>query len=224
MVYDALEAIAQANVAVLLPDTCILLDMLRSPRRNTVDEAAILASRAIQGAVHQSGAVGCVVAEQVRLELNENLPKVRNDTNTAIRNLTDELNRIDKWSEALGQDSQTDISHFMAGVPVAEALMLDIVSSSLTHLTTPDITNRAFTRLMQHRTPAKLGKDSTKDCVVVESYLEVAQDLRNLGHSGDIVFASSNTSEYISGSSRILNADIKAEFDALGIKYSRALH
>lgn len=224
MAYDSLEEIAQAHVPVLLPDTCILLDLLRSPRRENVDETAVLAAKAIRDAVVESEVIGCVIAEQVRKELNDNLETVREETNSKFRKLKDELARIDRWSEALGQESQTEISHFLTCVPVAESIMSDIVTTSLTQITTEDINLRAMGRVMAPRTPAKLGKDSTKDCVVIESYLDVATSLRSLGHTGDIVFASSNTKEFLSGTPRILNADIAAEFAALGIQYSRALH
>lgn len=59
---------------------------------------------------------------------------------------------------------------------------------------------------------------------MVESYLEVAGNLRNLGHTADIVFASSNTKEFVSSTTSALNADIAAEFAAVGMRYSRALH
>lgn len=224
MAYVSLQAIAQANVPVLLPDTCILLDLLRSPRRENVDGNAMLAGKAIRDGVVQNEAIGCVVAEQVRNELNDNLPTVREDTNTALTKLRDEIARIDKWSEALGQPSQTRIGHFLTRVPVAEAFMVDILGAALTHATTPDLAYRAIARMMQKRTPAKLGKDSSKDCIVVESYLEVADNLRNLGHTADIVFASSNTKEFVSSITSALNADIAAEFAAVGMRYSRALH
>ncbi|SFA43354.1 hypothetical protein SAMN04487972_10316 [Paracoccus halophilus] len=224
MAYASLQAIAQVNVPVLLPDTCILLDLLRSPRRENVDGNAMLAGKAIRDGVVENEAIGCVVAEQVRNELNDNLPAVREDTNTALRKLRDEIVRIDKWSEALGQPSQTQISHFLTRVPIAEAVMADILGAALTHDTTPDLTYRAIARMTQKRTPAKPGKDSSKDCIVVESYLEVAGNLRNLGHTADIVFASSNTKEFVSSTTSVLNADIAAEFAAVGMRYSRALH
>ena len=47
LAYVSLEAIAQANVPVLLPDTCILLDLLRSPRRENVDGNAMLAGNGL---------------------------------------------------------------------------------------------------------------------------------------------------------------------------------
>lgn len=224
LAYVSLEAIAQANVPVLLPDTCILLDLLRSPRRENVDGKAMLAGKSIRDGIVESEMIGCVIAEQVRNELNDNLTTVREDTNSSLGKLRDEIARIDKWSEALGEASQTQIGHFLTRVPVAEGVMTDILGAALTHATTPDLTYRAITRVTQRRTPAKLGKDSTKDCVVVESYLEVATMLRALGHTGNIVFASSNTTEFLSGTPRTLNADIENEFAALGIKYSRALH
>ncbi len=224
MAYDSLQAIAQANVPVLLPDTCILLDLLRSPRRENVDDIAMLSGLTIRHGVVESEAIGCVVAEQVRNELNDNLQTVLDEANAGLGRLRDEIARIDKWAEALGQASQTQINHYLACVPVAEAIMWDIVNRAINHATTQEINLNAMGRVMARRTPAQLGKDSTKDCVVVESYLNVASSLRNLGHTAVIVFASSNTKEFVSGTPKALNADIAAEFAALGIQYSRALH
>lgn len=222
MAYSKLEDITRDD-AVLLPDACILLDLLRSPRRDSVDGASILAGRSIRDAVVQTGTVGCIVTEQVRSEISKNLPIVRNDTNRALQSLTSEINRIDVWSEALGATSQTDISHYLTRTSVAEALLSDIMDASLSHAKTSDIADRAFSRVTQNRTPAKIGKNSIEDCVVVESYLELAQDLRDQGHRGPIIFASSNTKEFLSGTPRKLNADIDAEFTTLGITYSRSL-
>lgn len=224
MAYVSLEAIARADIPVLLPDTCILLDLLRSPRRNNVDANAMLAGKAIRDGVVDSETIGCVVAEQVRNELNDNLRNVLDETSSELGCLRDEIARIDKWAEALGQARQTQIGHYLRCVPAAEAIMSDIVNGAINHATTQDINLNAFGRVMAGRTPAQPGKDSTKDCVVVESYLDVAANLRNLGHTADIVFASSNTKEFVSGTPRALNADIAAEFAALNIRYSRALH
>ena len=62
----------------------------------------------------------------------------------------------------------------MSEYAVAEAVMADILGAALTHAITPGLTFRAVARVAQRKTPAKLGKDSTKDCIVIESYLEVA--------------------------------------------------
>lgn len=224
MAYDSLEAVAQANVSVFLPDTCILLDLIRSPRRENVDGSAMLAGKAIRDGVVENEAIACVVAEQVRNELSDNLQTVRDDTNAGLGRLRDEIARIDKWAEALGQARQTQVSHYLTCVPVAEAIMSDIVNAAISHATTQDISLNAMGRVLAGRTPAQIGKDSTKDCVVVESYLDVATNLRSLGHTAAIVFASSNTKEFVSGTPKALNADIAVEFASLGIQYSRALH
>jgi hypothetical protein len=224
LAYDSLEAIAEANVSVFLPDTCILLDLMRSPRRENVDGNAMLAGKAIRDGLVENEAIACVVAEQVRNELNDNLRNVRDDTNTGLGRLRDEIARIDKWAKALGQARQTYIGHYLTCVPVAEAIMSDIVNAAINHATTQDISLNAMARVLAGRTPAQIGKDSTKDCVVVESYLDVATNLRNLGHTAAIVFASSNTKEFVSGTPKALNADIAADFAILNIQYSRALH
>lgn len=224
MIYSSLEEIAQANIPVLLPDTCIILDLLRSPRRENVDGNSILSGKAIRGAIHTSGEVGCVIAQQVRSELNDNLTGVREDTTKALGKLSDEIRRIDEWSKALGHESETDVTHFLGRIPIAESIINDILLSSLDFTTSDEITGRAFVRVMQDITPSAPGKDSMKDCVVVESYLEIARQLRGFGHNADIVLASSNTKEFVSGTQRVLNQDIASEFGALGIVYARALH
>lgn len=224
MTYSSLEEIAEANIPVLLPDTCIILDILRSPRRENVDGNSILAGRAIRAAIHASGEIGCIIAGQVRSEFTDNLSVVREDTAKTLKKLSDEIRRIDGWSIALGHESETDVSHFLSRFPIAESIVNDILSSSLDFATTAEVTSRAFGRVGKNITPSAKGKDSMKDCVVVESYLEVARQLRRFGHCADIVFASSNTKEFVSGPQKVLNQDIASEFEKLGIVYTRAVH
>jgi hypothetical protein len=75
-------------------------------------------------------------------------------------------------------------------------------------------------RVVQAHAPSRKGKESAKDCLVVESYLEVAGELRSAGFIGRIVFASSNTDEYHDGGTKTLHAQLQADFGVLAIDYA----
>jgi hypothetical protein len=59
-----------------------------------------------------------------------------------------------------------------------------------------------------------------KDCVVIETYLDVVSALRVAGLASRIVFASSNTADYANEQHGVLNADLQAEFTPLNIQYA----
>ncbi len=84
----------------------------------------------------------------------------------------------------------------------------------------PDIPSKALARLNQARTPARKGKDSMKDCVVVETYLDVVGALRAAGHANPIVFASSNLKDYATETRSTLKPDLAAEFAALNFQFA----
>ncbi len=59
-----------------------------------------------------------------------------------------------------------------------------------------------------------------KDCVVTETYLDVADNLRSLGLTSPIVFISSNTKDYYSSNIPRLLDDISDDFKKININYA----
>lgn len=59
-----------------------------------------------------------------------------------------------------------------------------------------------------------------KDCVVIESYLDVTRTLRGAGLTTKIVFLSSNTSDYVGNSGSMLKPDLGTEFSSLNMEYA----
>lgn len=84
----------------------------------------------------------------------------------------------------------------------------------------PDIPLRAVQRVLAAQTPAKKGKDSTKDCIVVETYLDVVAQLRSAGLSAPIVFVSSNVRDYAEATGTRLQADLASEFAVLSLEFA----
>ncbi len=56
--------------------------------------------------------------------------------------------------------------------------------------------------------------------MIVEAYLEAAQQLRTAGRSAPIVFASSNTKEYYAPSTTHLPADFAADLTMVSMSYA----
>ena len=224
MPFNSLDELATANLPVLLPDTCILLDVIRSPLRVTADAKAIQATQLLISAISETGNVGCIVARQVFDEHQENKGNVISETTNELKELQDKIKRIDGWCSALGLPSHTDISHYLGRISLVDGLVKKWISGSIIVETTDQIAGNAHRRVMEPKTPARPGKEAFKDCVVIETYLQAARDLRKQGHKDRIVFASSNTKEFVERPSSSLKPDIAAEFKELRIDYARALH
>jgi hypothetical protein len=56
--------------------------------------------------------------------------------------------------------------------------------------------------------------------VVVEAYLEAAQQLRSAGLTAPLVFASSNTREYYAPNTSHLQPDIASDFGVVAMDYA----
>jgi DNA-binding NarL/FixJ family response regulator len=69
-----------------------------------------------------------------------------------------------------------------------------------------DVVSRAWSRVAMARAPAAPGKQEMKDCVIVENYLEFTRQLRAHGSAQTVVFLSSNSEDYTTGSRANVNA------------------
>ena len=78
----------------------------------------------------------------------------------------------------------------------------------------------AFQRVSQARSPAQKGKDSMKDCVILETYLEHIRSLRNDGLTAVAVFVSSNTKDYAETNGAVVRKDLENEFNSIGLEYA----
>ena len=224
MTFQSLDDIGAAGVPVILPDTCILLDILRSPRRKSVDARLIKSAKSIVNAVKNEGTAASVIANQVLGELKKNQDNVQKETEKELRNLQREILRINGWSSALGEVGYADISHGLAAVSRCKPILSDWVDTSIEEPTTDKLTGSAHKRMMEQKTPAKSGKDSFPDCLIVETYLKFASDFRAKNYKAPIIFASSNTAEFVKKACSELHPGIAQEFDNVGIRYARALH
>jgi len=204
---------------ILCFDTCTVLDIMRDPTRETVRDHEQRAALDLLAAMETGTKLIGLVADQVRLEFNNNANAVEDEAARALKKLGAQLARMDAVAAVFGGGGRTDLQHFDGHVIRSRAIVNRWMAAAKSAPQAPEIAARAFQRVIQVRTPARQGKDSIKDCVVIESYLDIVSALRAAGLTSTVVFVSSNTRDYAGETGRALKPDMAAEFAKIGMQY-----
>ena len=203
------------GLPILCFDTCTILDIMRDPTRDTVRAHDQRAALDLLTAMETGPRLIGIIADQVRLEFISNVDGVADETEHSLKKLRTQLARMDDIVGVFGGVGRIDLEHFHDYVARTRAVVDRLMGSVRTIPQTPAIPSRALLRVNQVRTPARKGRDSMKDCVVIESYLDFASSLRSAGLKSKIVFVSSNTRDYTGETGRALKSDLAAEFGAI---------
>lgn len=208
-------AIAAEGVPVLCIDTCSLLDIFPDPtrddmraheRRAEIDIAELL----------ESGTIACLVADQVGLEFAEHHLQISEEATKAVERLIERVGRVNDIHGALRASVSSDLRHLTEIPAAARAVAQGILEASISVPRSDAAVVRAMNRVNLNRAPAK---DSIKDCLVVETYIDAIAALRAAGLQAGAVFLSSNTREYVS-EARTVKEDILRDFDPQRIGYA----
>jgi hypothetical protein len=205
---------------ILCVDTCTILDVIRDITRESIKLHDVKASLALLASAETHRDLVVLVAEQVMAEVAVHLAEVEQEANAKLTRFQAQAQRIHDIATEFGASGALKTQHLHGHVVRARAAFDRWVAVARPAPGNDGITARAFTRVNAPRTPARKGKDSMKDCVVVETYLEAAQELRTAGLTGPIVFASSNTNEYFVSGGSHLPPDIAADFMAVRMDYA----
>lgn len=206
------------NAPVLLLDTCIFLDVIRDVTRDTVLKHNITAGLDLLVKAESGEGLFILVAPQVKVELSDNESDVELESSRALAKFLDKITKVDDISSEYGAAGKISVSHLEDYVSRAKKILDRWKDISFLVPQSNDVVNRAFLRVTKSITPARKGKDSMKDCVVTETYLDIARNLRVLGLTAPIVFASSNTKDYCDMNN--FAADLEKEFEIYNIQYS----
>lgn len=219
--------IAQLDVPVLCLDTCILLDIIRDGTTKSTTPSNAIAAKVLVEAAEQPRQLMVLAADLIETELYDNLARTEEDSEKAVATFIKQAKRIHEVAVAYGAGGSLDVSHLQVYGMLAKALLLRWMHVAM-KIPRNEVTDTlAFKRVMDVRAPAVKGKDSLKDCMIVETYLEAARSLREAGLERPIVFVSSNTKEFRPDSAGP-PAELAADFGAVGIIYepnlSAAMH
>lgn len=215
-----LAAVVARGAPVLLVDTCVLLDLIRDVTRKDVQAHNLIAAAALLTAAENGNDLTVIVADQVRTELADNQHGVEEEARSGLTKFREQVKRINQVAAQFGTTTAIDTTHLADHVARTVAVLQRWTQVAIAAPAGPDVERRAMRRVVQALAPSRKGKESAKDCLVVESNLEVAGELRAAGFIGRIVFASSNTDEYHDGGTKTLHAQLQADFGVHAIDYA----
>ena len=178
---------------VLCVDTCTVLDVVRDITRETVTTGDVSAGFALLSMAEAGSGLIVLMAEQVTLEIASNVASVEKEGQAALQKFLAQAQRIHDVAIAFGAQGNLQVRHLDGHVGRAQSVLdrWKQVAQLVPH--NDGVASRAFRRVNEPRTPARRGKESMKDCVIVEAYIEAASQLRAAGMTAPIVFTSSNT-------------------------------
>lgn len=220
LVSSDLAAVVARGAPVLLVDTCVLLDLIRDVTRKDVQAHNLIAAAELLSAAENGNGLTVIVSSQVRTELADNQHAVEEEARSGLTKFREQIKRVNQVAAQFGTATTIDTTHLADHVARTVAVLQRWTHVAITAPAGPAVDSRAMRRVVQALPPSRKGKESAKDCLVVESYLEVAGELRAAGFVGRIVFASSNTVEYLEGGTKMLHPQLQADFGAHAIDYA----
>lgn len=212
------SSLASQSAPILCVDTCSLLDIMRDPTRETARaherQAAIdLVELA------EAGELVLLMAQQVETEFHSHDQAIQDEAKKKLERLSAQVARVNDILATFGSSETPDLTHFNDHVPQARAVVQRWLDQLQTVAPGADTHSKAFARVNANRAPAKRGKESSKDCMVHETYLEAIAKIRAAGSASKIVFVSSNTADYCENRS-VLRSEIATELGALAIDFA----
>lgn len=219
---DLAVQVMDAKVPLLLLDTCIILDIVRVPIREQMKIHDIKAVHTvIERAVQVPPGISVVISEQVKQEFLENIDKVEDEMNAELQKVQDRLKGINERITALSstninsKDNDMSLASPVQGRQIAE----EIIQTSTILAANDDDMKKAGHRTISAKPPAAKGKESYKDCLIIESYLRLAGTLCRKGFSQNMVYVTSNSEDYQQDHSS-LHPALRTEFEAVRLEYS----
>lgn len=220
---EAARRIIAAPAPVLFPDTCALLDLMRDPtRENFSADQVVSAKRLLQLAQYRPRALWIPITHQVWLERLDNQAIIRDEAALRLRRFGESITKLQLLMAAHGLQTST-ITPSLESIDFP-TVSNDLVESYFTHAIRVrngrNIEKTAFARMAANLAPSQRGQQ-TKDCVVIENYLQLARILRQGGYRGKIIFLTTNTNDYsLRRGSGSLHPDLVTNFEETSLSYA----
>ncbi|BCG87173.1 hypothetical protein MesoLj113c_32830 [Mesorhizobium sp. 113-3-9] len=167
----------------------------------------------------EAGNLVLLMAEQVEIEFDDHDQPVQDEAERNLKKLLEQVERVNSLSDVYGVQGAVNLAHLKDYVPRARQIVGRWLAQLQRVVASPLAPGKAFARVNAGLAPAKRGKESSKDCLIYETYLEVIGSLRDAGVKAPIVFLSSNTREYLTEGG-ILRPEIAADFSKLNLVYA----
>lgn len=215
---EIVDLMVRQPAPVLCLDTCSLLDVWRTLLR--IDVQVLDSAQSVDTAIVTTPPqLWSVIVDQVQVEWDRNLPTVRQEAGTRLRELETALKRVHDVVErmpTLTRPNHTSLNSFLLD-PFLEGLTKSIFSHSVRLELNESAGAKALKRNLSRCAPAEQG-GSIEDCVIIEHYLGLASALKAREFANPVIFVSSNSNDY--GKPGKLLGSLQAEFDGAGLQFA----
>ena len=205
----AVGRIRLAVAPVVFLDTCVLLDVVRAPLRNsaaTVEAALEL----LTGAKRVVPTVYLFVGCPTPTEWNDHIDAVVKDCDIAVQ-CVDAV--ADSW-HFLGEPRLPTLPRPLPVLPDRlKTLSKDLLDSASVLDKDGEALCRAIDRIINARKPARKGGQGAKDATILDHAISLVDALLVEGISRPRVFVSSNTNDFALSKTDDIHPDIKPDFD-----------
>ncbi len=207
----AAVATIQANPApVVYLDTCVLLDVIRAPLRNTA-VAVQAASELMTGAQRVPPTVYLVIGCPTPAEWSDHVEEAVVDCTAAVTS----VNAVSEAWGFLGKAGIPPLPPWAMPLPdELKGLSESLLNVALLLDKDADALSRAIERVIKAERPAKKGGKGAKDAVILEHAIGLTNALRADGFSQRCIFASSNTDDFARPKTTALHPTFAPLFDA----------
>lgn len=221
-VAEVTDQLIAAALPVIFLDTCILLDVIRAVKRrspNHVDHAIKLLNAATT--VPTSCVV--VVSHLVHLEWVKNQQSVLDEAKKHLSEIQEQSDHFHDACDNFGiARSFARASYTGSGLADRLHDLSKRILDSTTIIDSDKECNQlALERVYHYRPPSKQGRE-IKDCVIIEECLAVCRGLQADGFSRNLVFCTSNTTDYCERPHQP-HPDLAADFLAVGLRFTASL-
>ncbi|MCF8504174.1 MAG: PIN domain-containing protein [Caulobacter sp.] len=200
-------------------DTCSVLDIMRDITRNDANPADRKAALGLMSAMRDGRLKGWV-ADQVAREFAEHVGDIEQETKKTLDVFRRRFGTANEIAGLFGEPRGIDLSHLDGHEARSRASADEWMTLAGAVAQPAEAASRAFLRVQANTAPSTKGKQSIKDCVVIETYFEHVRALRAAGDIAKVVFLSSNKEDYCDASGRlILRPPLDAEFVTLGMEF-----
>lgn len=219
---EACSLLSDNPAPVVFIDTCVLLDLVRAPIRESLSAETSNHARDMRARVattHRT--MWLITSETVQTEWNENIENIKAEVEQEISKLESKRRHFMSAAQAatnsLYQYGQSETAlNLVSHLELSSRAMLDaslVIAPDDIHLV------RAMNRVKGYQPPAQRGKAEPKDCEIFELFLALCKASRSEGRTEKFVFVSSNTKDYGGDSS----GGIQLELDSVGAVFTHNL-
>jgi hypothetical protein len=206
----AAAAHIQRSVApVVFLDTCVLLDVVRAPRRNAAGNVEA-ATELLRGATRNPPTVYLVIGCPTPTEWHTHIDEVVQECENAV-------NSVDAVSACCTVVGLSALGPLPADLPTLpdrlKALSKSLLDASILLDKDSDALSRAIDRIINAVKPARRGGQGAKDATILEHAVSLVDALLVGGFADSRAFVSSNTDDFATAKTTAIHPDIRPAFD-----------